>query len=236
MEIVTVGYDHDLDWLDRTGLPITVVKKKGCKDIKWPKTYTVYEIDNVGLDTICLLTFIVERYETLPDRLVHLHGHYDNHHHRLGDVVPLIRDAPDVDFVGLNGNLRIMHIDWDVHWRRDYQTHKWAEFVLGYDPGNCVMSFDGNAQFIVKKELILRNTKEHYKKLIEFVSDPDVTHLYVMEELWYMLLSGKMLYEPPIKFMVDMGFVDPAALKFLAETQPETNLGKLAKKISTKVK
>jgi hypothetical protein len=230
MEIVTVGYNHDLDWLDRTGLPINVGKKKGCHDIKWPKKYTVYELENVGLDALPLLTYIVDRYDTLPDRVVHLHGHFHNHHHRIGDVVPFIMDPPDADYIGLNGNLRIMHIDWDVHWRQNYKTREMAKIVLGYDPGNCIMAFDGNAQFIVKKELILRHSKEHYQRLIEFVSDPN-TVLEALDELWYMFFSGKTIYEPPIKTVIDMGFIDPTAIQVLADTQPDSELGRLAKSI-----
>ena len=43
MEIVTTAFNYDLDWLDKTNLPITLVRMNGCNEIRLPAKFSVID-------------------------------------------------------------------------------------------------------------------------------------------------------------------------------------------------
>lgn len=208
MEIVTTAFNYDLDWLDKTNLPITLVRMNGCNEIRLPAKFSVIDAINKGREAAAYLRFIINRYDSLPDRVVFIHGHENASHQLAGDLVYLINNAPDEDFIGLNGNIRRLYLDWNPPWRK-FKTRERAQIILGYDPGNCLLVFDGNAQFIVKSSLILKWPIEHYQKLLDMVLNSDDSIAYAFEELWYLFFTGRTEYIPIGKYFIDKGLCDP---------------------------
>ena len=193
LEICTCHYKEDLDWLKDSEYKVSIVHKEGGT----PVNYT-YCIPNKGNEVSAYLTYIIERYDTLPDHVAFLHGH-ETAHHQLGDrpMLDMIRTAKinEYDMIPLNNAWRLINT------------------VLLPDPNKICEKLDielplyiltcCGAQFIVSKKYILRNSKERYIQLLENCDEP--VNTVVFEFIWNYIFTGffcmlpkTRYFEPPL--------------------------------------
>lgn len=213
-EIVVCYYDYDINWLNKLEeYPVNVIRKKNptAPPFKLKSLKAVYDIDNISMIGICLYTFIVERYDSLPERVIILHGHETSHHQQL-DLVEAIRDAPkNIKYVGLNGMYIFLKVNDIKTWSYDYRRREHLTHFIGKDPGNIRLSYDGNCQFIIHKDLLLRRPKEYYQQQIEYFKthfvpgghDPD----YAWDSVCHYVLTGEKFYKPVYPSKIDIGLV-----------------------------
>ena len=193
MEICTCHYNEDLEWLKNCGYPVTVIHKEGGKPIESP-TFT---IPNVGREASAYLKFIIERYDTLPEYTIFLHGH-ETSPHQNGDrsMLDMIRTAniEKYNFINLNNSWRCFIPD------NRLLTNKNLQF---YSVDDKLITCTG-AQFIVSQSCIQRHTKEYYENLFKNIIT--VNDAVEMEYSWYYIFTHKSSvkphdddFNPPIK-------------------------------------
>ena len=204
LEICTSHYKEDLKWLLESEFKICVVHKEGGDTLDFEPDYI---IPNVGDEVTAYLKFIIERYDTLPEHTVFLHGH-ETAYHQHGDrhMLEMIRTAniKKYGFLDINNT-------WDGSSPNETSpilgmghlfTNNSLREMLSPFPDiiiTCLAS-----QFIVSKENILRNSKEFYKKLYETVKTK--YDGYLMEYAWHKIFTGtwnfiprKEHFNPPLK-------------------------------------
>jgi hypothetical protein len=194
MEICTCHYKENLEWLKESPWVVNVVHKEGGDP--FPQEFTNWTIPNVGLEATSYLSYIVERYETLPDHVAFIHGH-ETAQHQLGDrpLLDMIRDANIKihDFVPLNNywqciDFASVHVYLkEVLQRRSFVLEK--EIVV--DP-KFIMC--GGAQFIVSKERIRMNSLGFYKTLRDTVRTRE--DAVSLELIWHVIFGEAMNIVP----------------------------------------
>jgi hypothetical protein len=146
---------------------------------------------NIGREASAYLHYIIERYDSLPERVAFIHGH-ETAWHQNSDrpFLDMIRDA-QVDkfgYVPLNNNWRCVSTKTQF---KDFEK-KWAEMFNMKLPDHFIV--DSCAQFVVRRERILRNTKEQYIELLSHIEcDP---HAIILEHAWHYIFGEKISIEP----------------------------------------
>ena len=165
MEICTCHFRENLEWLSEW--PVTVVHKEGGGPVP-PTFHPVYTIPNVGCEATAYLWYIIQRYDSLPDRVAFIHGH-ETSPHQLGDrpLLELIRNAnEDRGLVHLNNTWRCV-VSVRYFEMFDALLTKIALKVPDY----FITCF--GAQFIVARENILRRPKRLYEQLYSCIQTRD---------------------------------------------------------------
>lgn len=198
-KIIVARYNEDINWL-KDEMSNCIIYNKGDK----LNIENEIMLKNVGRESDTYLYYIITNYDNLPDILVFTQARISDH---VGDddvnyLLKLKNDAlhkkKSQDF--------IIHYQtdynccWDKEWNlRDgqyylsesYKDNKKILFIdwfkeniiSDYPNPNYIYS---KALFAVKKELILKNSIEYYKKLILEVnhhSNPVEAHFF--ERSWY---------------------------------------------------
>jgi Protein of unknown function (DUF3431) len=211
--IVSAHYKEDLDWLTKSPWRVVVCDKPGGAAMSFPPDPTCTLSENRGREASSYLKYIIENYDNLPERIAFIHGHEDADHQKYPrGMLQAIKDAKkDLDFVSLN--------NW-IHLKKDAgpapqlpvhpNSHEFGDHpkvyeemrrnwdtvfrpILGIDIPNY-FRFPSSAQFVVSKKAILRQPKDVYQKLYDFMMEPgsdDWARGVVMEFIWHMLFTGQ---------------------------------------------
>lgn len=191
MEICTCHYKYDIEWLKKSPWPVTVVHKDGGDEFDRDHFVNTWTIPNVGLEVTSYLYFIIKRWDSLPDRVVFLHGHEDSYHQKAGrPLLELIHDAnPNFPYVSLNNSWRCVNSFSQLAPIND----SIAKFGFEELPERFIT--DSSAQFIVTREAIQRYPKEAYQELYKVPVDrTDATVAELC--LWTPLFTGDFNFVP----------------------------------------
>lgn len=190
MEICTSHYKENLEWLKSSPWSVNVVHKEGGDP--FPPEFTNWTIPNVGVEASSYLSYIIKRYDTLPDHVAFIHGH-ETSPHQLGDrpLLEMIRDAnkKKYGFVPLNNYWQCVDL-LGIHSYLFKHLNK-CKFKLEI-PGCFIMC--GGAQFIVSKEGIQKNSLDFYKNIYELTTTRDEG--IALELTWHVLFGEKMNLVP----------------------------------------
>lgn len=198
MEICTCHYKENLEWLKSSPWPVNVVHKDGGDP--FPQEFLNWSIPNVGAEATSYLSYIIKRYDTLPDHVAFIHGH-ETSPHQLGDrpLLDMIRDANKTKyhFVPLNNYWHCVVL-LGVH---SYLLKGFEKYNLQDINPNFIVC--GGAQFIVSKERILKNSLDFYKTLYEGVTTRE--DAVTLELIWHFIFGEKLNiipredhFEPPL--------------------------------------
>jgi UDP-galactopyranose mutase len=191
-EIVVARYNENLDWL-KDYLFITKIYNKGNDEIN-----NSYKIKNVGRESHTYLYHIIQNYDNLADITFFTQGKFDDHTNL---NIPYYLDCNGFKCGPISNYLNIDKEGIMIHhgkWKDELDTGKirkaklnfidwWNKYInkplnnFNYVPG---------AIFSVKKENILKHSKEYYIELIEQIDDhvnPEEGHYF--ERCWkYMFI------------------------------------------------
>lgn len=202
MEICVSHYDEDLLWMKDCEFPISTVTHYGAgtKMAKIP-IKDQYLITNIGREASAYLHYIIARYDTLPERVAFIHGH-ENAWHQNSDrpFLDMIRHA-QVDkfgYVPLNNHWRCVNTEgqfknFDAKWNEMFNMKLPEAFIV-----------DSCGQFVVRRERILRNTREQYIELLSHLDRDE--YAIILEHSWHYIFGEKIsmeprkdYFEPPLK-------------------------------------
>jgi hypothetical protein len=145
----------------------------------------------VGLEVTSYLDFIIKRWDSLPDRVVFLHGHEDSYHQQAGrPLLELIRDAnPKYPYVSLNNSWRCVNSELQMSGISD----SLVKFGITELPARFIT--DSSAQFIVTREAIQSHPKEVYEALYKVPQDrTDATSVEMC--MWTKMFTGDFTFVP----------------------------------------
>lgn len=178
MEICTSHYNEDLEWLKKSEFPVTVVHHEGGSD--FPQFNETYVIANKGYEASAYLTFIIRRYDSLPEYTAFIHGHEKADHQKVPCMLNAIRTAniQKYTFIHLNNLWFYGFIEGDNK----------------YVKNKCLVQTSIGAQFIVHKDRILKNSRKYYENLLN--STETKTDAQCLEYTWHVIFGEPVVSYP----------------------------------------
>lgn len=179
--VVTSHFNEDLGWLAQKNYmfkSIVLCDKKGAKDIP-NQVKNKFDciscplMENKGSEGLAYLTYIIKNYDNLSERTAFIHGHETAWHYKnplsIWDAI-LVARTDKYGYISLNIK---HHPGFDYSQDRNYEYPRtmqlienyWKEYFFPY-LGEIPKKFshDCCAQFIVRKDRILKHPKEAYEK------------------------------------------------------------------------
>ena len=172
--VVSSHYNEELDWLEKLNVPIIVCGKDGEKP-SIIKLSDKCKTKNAGYEASSYIKFIYENYNNLPKYVAFIHGHEDAWHQKK-NILNVIQNRDEwinKEYYGLNefitgdwkknstsGQSRypVLEKIWDKYFKTQLQLDLPDE-----------LNSDCCAQFIVKRENILKHSLETYKLWLDLL-------------------------------------------------------------------
>lgn len=192
-EIIVAHHNEDLLWLRRFPKESVHVYSKG-EDAKIPCIR--HRLPNVGREAHTYLTYIIDRYDTLPDIVFFTQGWPHDHIHchvkeylNITDYSHTAASAPFVQ--GLNQDCHIRHYkncDLLMCAQNGYDwVHEYIDPTIDFS--NNLFIFWG-AILSVNKEFVLSRPREYYNRLLDIVSThKDHEEVHFLERSWYYIFQ-----------------------------------------------
>lgn len=179
-QIVVARYNENIEWL-KDEMKNCIIYNKGEK----LNISNEIIVENVGRESETYLNYIINNYEKLPDVVVFTQAQISDHREK-GDVQYLLHLKNQALNHSKSQNF-LTHYDrgvnkyFDKEWnispdgefflKDNYKNNQLITFIEWFKINikkdyPCPLKFYINALFAVKKELILKNPLEFYKKLI----------------------------------------------------------------------
>lgn len=202
MIIVTSHWNEDLTWLASSPWPVVLIDKEGAESTCFQAQHV---IPNRGREASAYLKYIVENYENLPETVAFIHGHETSSHQKhdrpLLDVIAGANVAK-YGFVPINnmnrgGEFADHHCRLYTFWDALCLGTVVADGVMPYHRGPMV--FDLGAQFVVRRDRILRNPKKLYEGWLHIMlTNPDFADelAYILEETWHVIFGEPFINAP----------------------------------------
>jgi hypothetical protein len=190
---VIARYREDLSWT--TSLAHVHILNKG-PALPAPFLHDETPLPNVGREAHSFLSFIVNRYDDLPERMIFLQGNPFDHY---VDISALARDVTQYGYTknwtdGSAWGASAPHPDFNLRmWQHtplghpDLTYKEWCVRIIGEYPG--IGEVYGGGHFGVHRSRILARPRELYEKLLAEVSyhnAPQEAHF--MERAWIFLM------------------------------------------------
>jgi len=212
-QIVVARYNEDIKWL----LPfkdITIIYNKGDYHPLLSKFHTIY-LNNVGRESHTYLYHIINNYNNLKKITIFFQGNISDHNDKILDIEDYFQDK---DFIGKLDNYDINLLKKEINhfgkYKKDLKTGNmrksdflpfdWINNIIGIDLNN-ISNFSKvvwNANFSIKKELILKKSINFYKNILRYISDhsnPEEGHF--LERSWYIIFNNKYIEKSLINYI-----------------------------------
>lgn len=151
---------------------------------------------NVGVETSAYLRFIVSNYESLPDRMVFIHGHRTSHHDS-GDLAEVIRWLDWTKHYGSISHSGMIAFEPGADEYEDIRT-VWPDLMEPwFGPIPAIVKGPLYAQFLVSRQRLHELPIEFWTNFEVFVHGPrpyqlgiDGSAMIIYEHLWPHILTG----------------------------------------------
>jgi len=182
--VVIAHYNENLNWTKNLIYPYTIISRNNI-----PKEVP----PNKGNEASAFLEYIVYNYENLPDICIFVHGHRNDWHHKENIDEKISRLDYSYNYYNIND------------FKSDYLKNHIREFnalknnihifntVLNKKINVEFIKYRSCAQFYVKKENILMNSKYSYIKLYNFLMDTKISSYWsgrFFEYLWHYIFTN----------------------------------------------
>jgi hypothetical protein len=205
--LVVSRFRENVDWVDCFGT--YTIYNKGRDDLAARHRANSVRLPNVGREAHTYLHHIVENYDRLEDVMIFSQGGYRAHAHF--EPEEFLRRALDLGDLGFSVNLgdingfvgsnsRDFVLRWhgvDLHTKEPYELGGWWERATG-EPWVRSRSVFWGATFSVRREFILRRSRESYAsilKTLDWSTNPMEAHF--CERAWFNILNLPLNYVKP---------------------------------------
>lgn len=179
-----------------------------------PQFDEIYRIPiNKGDEAMTYLTYIIQFYEMLPDKILFIHGHYEGWHQVLNidDIIALINWKGVESYTNLRSCTYHPASQKRRYWsdvfdfsdilQYDSFLRFWNEFGMstkfGFPPLNSSVVVESYccSQFLVDRTSVKQLSREFYIDLRAWLINTDMATYYagrVFEYLWHIIFTGKL--------------------------------------------
>jgi len=185
--VVSSHYNEDMKWVKKINVPYIIYSKTD-------SNYNFVE-KNKGQEVPCFLKYIIDHYNQLSERILFVHGHL-NSNHQSKPIIEIINNLNWnlADYFSINRRDWYQEISENCHIDKDGYTwivDNWYLFDK-YLPLPEKLLFYSAAQFVVKKELILRYPIEFYTYLYDWIQNTEIeTYITsrIFEYTWHYIFT-----------------------------------------------
>jgi len=201
--IVSSHYNEDLKWLinQKEYEYLIYSKNSEAREMLMIDDSRLKIIKNRGMEVSSFLSFMIDYYDNLPDYIAFCHGHLTAWHQDDTILNVLKRYNFTDEYLTLNNpyyrNSIYDDCPQEIQFNKEdrvWEKIKRLQSDLMIKLPNKIEITMG-AQFIVKKESILRNGLSFYKNLLNWVYTQnemsEQSAGILIEQLWYLILTGK---------------------------------------------
>jgi hypothetical protein len=205
--LVVARYNESVNWVD--AFSTYTIYNKGRDDLSVRHRLNSVRLPNVGREAHSYLFHIVNNYDRLEDVIIFSQGGYRAHANFPPDE--FMARALDLGSLGFSVNLgdingfvgsnsRDFVLPWhgvDLHTKEPYELGGWWEKTTG-EPWVRSRSVFWGATFSVRREFILRRSKESYERIIktlDWSTNPMEAHF--CERAWFNMLNLPLNYVRP---------------------------------------
>jgi Protein of unknown function (DUF3431) len=184
--VIIAHYNEDLTWVNNLNYPYTVISKNGLPQ----DTLT-----NKGFEASSYLKYIIDNYDNLAEFNIFVHGHR-NAWHMIENIDEKINRLEFIkDYCNINDkvNKQIVYNKNEVNRKHIITVVNKISEVLGEPIEIDKILFNQAAQFYVCKNNILRNKKETYVELFNFLMETDIYSFATsrgFEYTWHIIFTG----------------------------------------------
>lgn len=193
-EVVVAHYNENLNWIRYINLPyenIHVYSKGTETDMQCNQHF----LENVGREAHTYLSYIVERYDSLPDYVIFTQGKIDDHYINIDSLIKseeyISNNYSHQYFNNGLENFRLSYYKGIID-SSELPGDKWFEKYINntIDVSNNKINIYWAAIFSVSKNAILSRPIDYYKMLLKLVSKsnaPEEAHY--LERSWYYIFN-----------------------------------------------
>lgn len=192
--IVVSRFNEDIAWT--RSLQNVIIYNKGNDDIN---DYKYTKLPNVGREGHTYYKYIYDNYDNLPDYVIFLQGYpFDHSPYIIEHIMNIVNDD------NYNDEFRILTIkksainlaqNRDHTWSNCHITVETFKQIFHIEPLQFDFDFAHGAQFIVKREAILRHPKDFYLNIIHLLENSekpiDPVEGYALERLHKIIFTYK---------------------------------------------
>lgn len=205
--LVVARYNESVNWVD--SFASYTIYNKGRDDLAARHRLNSVRLPNVGREAHSYICHIIHNYDRLEDILIFSQGGYRAHADfnpeefrdralDLGELGFSINLGDINGFVGSNS--RDFVLRWhgvDLHTKEPYELGSWWEKTTG-EPWVRSRSVFWGATFSVRREFILRRSKDSYERILktlDWSTNPMEAHF--CERAWFNILNLPLTYVKP---------------------------------------
>lgn len=192
LEVVICHFQENLDWISELKHPCVIYNKN-------PKNVDKFEnnLPNIGFDTYTYLTYIIDRYDNLPDYVCFAQDYPFDHCSNFIDLVNDFKFDKPFQCLGIGYERTSTSPERNQNCALASSIMLAERLNISY---TLPIKFISSAQCIVSKELILKRHIESYKQMYSiFPTHKPLTYVnYLLEYLWPTILNFN--DEVPTKF------------------------------------
>jgi len=204
-KIIVSRYNENIEWLEKEyenciiynkGIPLNINNE--------------IILNNVGKESETYLNYIIKNYNNLPDVIVFTQARISDH--RGSDDINYLINLKNEALINDKSNVTTIHSQyqgnewwWEPEWnlrdgeyylKNNYKNNNYITFIdwfkknINSEYPNPIHIY-ANGIFAIKKELIIMNSKNYYKKLrlqINHHIDPAEGHFF--ERSWYYIFNS----------------------------------------------
>jgi hypothetical protein len=184
MLIVVARYNEDVSWTKK--LKNVIICNKG----EPLEGYNQIMIDNVGREGHTYYKYIVDNYENLDEHIVFLQGNPFDHSPNLFYILKVLNQ--EMDFTFLSELLFVTNLNAQkITYEQCYNIDKTYNSIFNEAPNNQYLIFGAGAQFAVKKNTILKYSKEYYSNIVNILQyDINPIEGHHIERFHYHIFMG----------------------------------------------
>ena len=178
--LVVTHYNESLDWLKKLTIPYVVYSATLKTDVS---KYIVHVDHNKGNEAMGFISYIIDNYNNLPDKMIEFHcDPYAWHQDRC--IHCILNDFDwEFDYKSINAPFLYMKFGGDLMsgidfgYRRSFDLwikEPWKDIFGDYIPVPKELGVRSCAQFLVDKKLVLRYPIEFYKNIKSWLIATDI--------------------------------------------------------------
>jgi len=189
-EIVVAHYNENLNWLRRfNNTKIHVYSKGDIANIPCIKI----TLPNIGREAHTYLTYIIERYDSLPDIVFFTQGRIDDHYKvNVMNTFLNIKNTHSGNHTFSDWEYNFRLLEWNGHTLKPAECvfqdwfHKYVDSSIQIENG--IQVYRG-AIFSVRKQKILSRPKAYYEDLIKQLDENNTEVAHYFERSWYYIFN-----------------------------------------------